>query len=561
MKKLILILISVWITAVSCSSEKTEKLTYEVSSVLKDSIPSLKIRASFKADPTGFTRLFFQDNAWGQEKLYDCLSDLKLVSEHGSIVQKRDSNLIEITHPKDLKEIVFEYTLTQDTKGPINTETTYRPVIQPEYFHLYSHNMFMLPRHLAEDKSELFDVQINWDLPEGHAVHNSFGSNERVQKISDIDEERFHSAVFTGGDFRIHPIEIENNKVYLASRGDWIAFKDKDMVDLLSKTIRAQRNFWNDHSQEYFTVTMIPFPQENGSSFQGTGLTNSFATSISNNDLIQVEGLAMLFNHELMHNWIGHSIYISKEEQHYWFSEGFTDYYTIKNISKNRILDKDEAFFIQEINNIIRLLYTSPVKDAPNSEINYDNFWSSRDYEKLPYRRGALFAFYLDLKIQRESDGEHSLDDLMRDFLKNAVEEDKRIDHSYFIEMANKYLKEDLKPFFEEHMVEGKLFDLGAIFDENGLEYKNGAKAFYKGYKIDPETHKVVSLDESSNAYKAGMRIGDRVVYRSVYSNPDIEAEFKVVRDKKEIELKFYPAKEVDIPQLLITDTNKKQLQ
>ncbi|PQB03498.1 hypothetical protein BST85_00255 [Aureitalea marina] len=96
--------------------------------------------------------------------------------------------------------------------------------------------------------------------------------------------------------------------MYLAIRGQWQAFEDQQVVDMLGRTIQTQRDFWKDHSQEYFTVTLIPTQLDRGSSMGGTGLTNSFAANASNNKYLDFSGLSWLFNHELMHNWIGHTI-------------------------------------------------------------------------------------------------------------------------------------------------------------------------------------------------------------------------------------------------------------
>ena len=123
-----------------------------------------------------------------------------------------------------------------------------------------------------------------------------------------------------------------------------------------------QRDFWQDHSQKYFAVTMTPTHQENGSSYQGSGLTNSFATSASNNDNLDPEGLVYLFNHELQHNWTGHTIVNQNEEEQYWFSEGFTDYYTLKNIAKNKISDLDGDYFIKMFNQTIKTPLHIPCK-------------------------------------------------------------------------------------------------------------------------------------------------------------------------------------------------------
>jgi len=240
-------------------------------------------------------------------------------------------------------------------------------------------------------------------------------------------------------------------------------------VELLKNTLMAQRKFWNDHSQPYFSVTMIPIFEPNGSSWQGTGLTNSFALAASNNEYLEVQGLVYLLNHELQHNWIGLTIKNDNEEEQYWFSEGFTDYYTMKNIAINRIYDLDEKFFIQEFNSKLKNLYKSPVVASPNSEINYDNFWKDRHYSDLPYLRGAVFAFILDQQIQRDSNGGKSLDDVMKQLHENS---DTKLSHPYFVKTVNPYLKEDFEPFFNRHIVDGEPFEMETIFKDLDLDYQ-----------------------------------------------------------------------------------------
>ena len=441
----------------------------------------------------------------------------------------------------------------------LDTRKVYRPIIQPEYFQVFSHSLFMLPRHLMERANDHIEVSLNWEgFPEGYVVQNSFGSNQREQHINNINEEEFHSAVFVGGDFRVYDIDVRGNLVALAIRGEWSAFQDSTLVKALRETITNQREFWQDHSQEYFSVTMIPTVQERGSSFQGTGLTNSFATAASNNDYLEVEGLIYLLNHELQHNWTGHTIKNDNEEEQYWFSEGFTDYYTIKNIAKHRIYNLDGDHFIQEFNSTIRALYVSPVKEAPNSEINYENFWSSQDYEKLPYLRGALFAFYLDQKIKQDTNGEKSLDDLMRDFKDNA---EQKITHPYFIETANTYLKEDITPFFNAHIEQGKLLDLNGVFSAFGLEYEPKCKVFDLGFQFSTDKSRIIAIDKDSEAYKLGLRAGDRVVSRSYYHNrTDKKAEFTIDRNGERMPVAYYPVREAEIAQLKPNEKNREVL-
>lgn len=537
----------------SCSNDLDHTVKYTISPIIKNGEHSLKVNIAFPANSNGETVLLFQDKAWGQDSLHNVIQNIKLISEKGKITSNKDSGWFNISHPKDLKKIELEYTLKQDHHGELTTWNTYRPIIQADYFHLFSHNFFMLPKHIIKSSNDNFNVTINWEgFPNNYNLINSFGENQHEQTIKNTSEEKFHTAIFVGGDFRVHSKDIKGNKVALAIRGNWEAFQDSTIINILEKTVSAQRDFWNDHTQDYFAVTLIPTIQERGSGFQGSGLTNSFATNATNNSYLETQGLVYLFNHELQHNWIGHIIKNDNEEEQYWFSEGFTDFYTIKNIAKGKIYNLDQSYFINEFNSYIKSLYTSPVKEMPNSELNYDTFWSGREgIQKLPYRRGAILAFYLDQKIKKDSNNDYSLDNLLMDFKNDALKNGQKITHEYFINTANKYLKKDFKPFFDRHIENGKLYDLEELFIDFNFEYTPTSKVFDLGFTFSEDKKNIASINENSRAYEAGLRSGDRLISRSYYYDSiEHEAEFTVLRNGKEINVTYYPTKDAQIPQL-----------
>ncbi len=121
-----------------------------------------------------------------------------------------------------------------------------------------------------------------------------------------------------------------------------------------------------------------------------------------------------------MHEWIGNAIQNKHEELNYWFSEGFTDYYTYKNRLRIKDISMDEwkKLFNAEV---IKSHWKNPERNIPNYRIK-DDFWKSRNVEKVPYRRGAIFAFWLDNQIMLKTQYKRSLDDLMREVLKTCRE-------------------------------------------------------------------------------------------------------------------------------------------
>ncbi len=457
---------------VGCQGTSAPDLRYEIVKSRVDSLPALEVHLHFSADTGKVTYVNYANEAWGQKDLFNSLGEVRVLEGEGTARKEADSGRIRIDHPPGSGTLHLAYKVFQDSPGPKGSRDNYRPIVEPAYFHVFSHNLFAFPAHYEQAGDPRATITLEWEGwgPE-EVIHNSFGSRQRQQDLGTVSLEKFHSAIFVGGDFRIYREEVEGNELLLALRGDLVPFQDSEVMELLTETVRAQRHFWEDHSQSYFTVTLRPYPQERGSSFQGTGLTNSFATSISNNGQTELEQLAYLFNHELMHNWIGHTIENAEEEAQYWFSEGFTEYYTSKNMAAYGVDGKDWGYFIRNFNETLRALEGSPVKGVPNAEINYDNFWKDPEYGKLPYRRGMLFACYLDLQLQAVSEGRYSLDDVMRDLLAGSSNNGQKLTHAFFLETANAYLAEDLTPFFRKHILQGEPLPFRDLFGQLGFDY------------------------------------------------------------------------------------------
>lgn len=554
------LLLVFWISLVfiGCEDNTPMPLNYTLKVTENDSVPLMEVLLEMPANPAGFTRVHYPNEAWGEKELHRSLFSLKLepAAIQNRLEINKDSGWIDLHYPKGQSVLKLRYQIQQDfEQSELSTAEVYRPIVQDNYFHLFSHHLFIGP---ATDRP--VEVSLNWEnLPEDFVVHNSFGSGERQQLLTPMAWDEFQSAIFVGGDFRTYTDQLEGNAISLATRGEWIPFEEEEVFKVLKETLKAQRDFWNDHSQEYFTVTLHPFSQEQGSSFQGTGLTNSFATSVSNNDFTSLDQLIYLFNHELMHNWIGHTIENANEEEQYWFSEGFTEYYTFRNIAQNRVGGAEVNTFFQSINESARLLYGSPVRDEPNSELNYENFWSNPDFGKLPYYRGALFAFMIDLHIRKQSNGTASLDDMMRDFLEHA-RQGEQLDHNLFLRVLNTYW-DGGKAYFEKHILQGAFFDLEELYTEMGLQFEAEASVYELGLTLSEDRSQVVDVVPGSAAAKAGVQPGDYLFSRSIwYGSTSKTVELGVIREGRRIRFSYYPIKKVALPQLIESAENWEQL-
>ncbi|MBX9785187.1 MAG: hypothetical protein K2X48_18015 [Chitinophagaceae bacterium] len=230
------------------------------------------------------------------------------------------------------------------------------------------------------------------NLPAGWSNINSFGKNILKQDITALRTDQFVSSIWAGGDYRAYSFEVNQKPVHFAIRGKW-QFKDAAMFSMIKKTIAAQRAFWNDYNISQYTVTLMPFLTEDeySMSYQGTGLTNSFATWATSNRNTSPASLMYLYNHELMHHWIGGIIENEQpEELLYWFSEGFTEYYTWRNMLESKFIS--EADYKRSFDSVPALHYADGEHANANTVIK-ENFWTNYKFQKLPYNPGPHFCF------------------------------------------------------------------------------------------------------------------------------------------------------------------------
>ncbi len=452
-----------------------QSLTYTISPVFLSGTTRLRVEVAFKGESTGIAFLKYDDNQFGVPDQMACLSIPDQAS--GITVTKSPANnQLEIKHqPGVMVKVVYEISDLQGNQ-PFYEYCCYKPIINKNYFHIQSGHLCAVPESYWTSPKDLKTVQFVWkNFPQAYTVHNSFGPDMR--QTATITQSQFSSAVFVGGDFRRHQFQVHDQPVYFLTRGQWSLFSDDTLVHLLRTTVEGHRTFWNDFADTIYSVTFLPIdnaPWSDTSRFVsagGSGLTNSFLSYGTNNPGLSYGLVRYIYVHELMHRWIGIKIENAHEEQQYWFSEGFTEYYTLKNMLRYGLITTEE--WVNNFNNdFVTEHYASPKRLAPNDSINYTHFWSGdKDWEKLPYRRGCLYAFYLDNQLREKSKGQSGLDDLMRHILV-AMEQDpgKKLDHVFFKKILKKRLGKKGVRDFEKYIEQGVLIDFTQTPLPKGLQ-------------------------------------------------------------------------------------------
>jgi predicted metalloprotease with PDZ domain len=448
-----------------CYSENLEKegLKVQVTCKLKEA-----------ADSTCF---HFSEEVWGEKDLSRSLrfTDKDNPGKRFKLIP--ETNTIVVYHPLS-KELSFCYHVKQDHEDDV--KTLCRPKIKNNYFHILGHSLFAVPEQIFDDGARDPDIQVNIEwlgFPESFRIHNTFGTGNKKQTLKvKLWTELYHS-LFAGGDYRIYYFYHEKKPVYFAIRGEWLnGYTDAQLFEKVKRTINTQRDFWKDNDFDYYTVILTPSVTQTdslfrGQSMKGSGVKNGFLIQSTNNPFNSYGLISQIINHEMMHDWIGGKIRMKNEELNFWFSEGFTDYYAYKNRLRTNDLSQEQWLDLFN-KDVFAAHWNNPEKNLPNYILR-DDFWKSRNIEKIPYRRGAVFAFWLDNKILKKSNYEKSLDDLMRELLNECVREKKEFTDELFMEIAEKYTGEDIHYFFQKHVISGVdiEFSNSDLINEFKMEY------------------------------------------------------------------------------------------
>lgn len=424
----IVVFISLLLTSVGFSSEPP-KLRYALSfEAIRDG--KILIECEFQGSETGSTEVTLPNQFANQEALYKNLNDLR---SDGHLIGDTDQPSRKMIQHRPGEKLRFTYSVDLLSKE-ITHENYFRPIGDVSYFYAIGHGMFILP---TEGNSEVA-VSLQWEhLPRDWTIANSFGTKELSQEfVCSID--KLKSAAFLGGDFQLISCGSDSHPIYIASRGAW-PFSKVEFANKVEQIITSQRSFWNDFEFPYYLISIIPIDLKNTTA--GTALTNCFSLFLGDNDFSEeeyIKHLACLISHEHFHTWNGVKIRFSEPEgSMYWFSEGFTEYYSGKLNYLHGIMS--ESDYIEYVNVILKDYFSSPFHGATNEEI-IKGFWKDAKLGRLPYVRGFSLALYLDAKLQSQG---NSLDQFMLNLFAFSKSIDRPLSANDLCFLISRYITQD----------------------------------------------------------------------------------------------------------------------
>jgi predicted metalloprotease with PDZ domain len=379
---------------------------------------TLRVALTYDTDDTTATVFRYANDNWGETTLGACLLN---VQANVPVQRKTVGDWVVLTvQHRPRQRVHLTYFVRPDRLDTLRQERIYRPIMEQGYFHLYGFGLFIQPTRYWTTAEAQQRVRVRWHLPSDWQLLTSLAPQTARNTDVKGPASMLENSVFAGGAIQVRKLRVGAAPVWFATR-PYQSLALDSVARHLQLAVQAQRTFWRDTSRASFAVTLLPTyerqsldPHRRRVKVSGTAVLNSFSAFATDADHAgpqTAERVDYLFFHELMHQWLGNQIRTRNEEQQYWFSEGFTEYFQTQLRLRTHVLTPTQ--YVQELNqDFVGALYRSPVRNVPNDSITYHHFWTSQDYQKLPYRRGFLFALYLDAHLKQTTSS--SLADCLR---------------------------------------------------------------------------------------------------------------------------------------------------
>lgn len=392
----------------------------------------------------------------------------------------------------------------------------YRPALTGEVFHAIGNHLWIAPVALASERP--VRIALDWTGFEalGWKCACSFGTAAHLELERPLDE--FRQAVFLAGEYELLERSVRGRRLVVALPEHGLAGERARFADLAARVVEAQRAFFDDWDYPFYLVSAVATGREDARShtLAGTGLSDSFALFLQRGTALD-EGAPMraeilhVLAHEMFHNWCGRWTPLAEPEQLcYWFSEGFTEFFTRRMLLRAGLATRAE--YAASLERSLHEYHHNPRRNCSNAEIR-EGFWKERELGEMPYRRGDLVAARLDYAIRAKSGGKQSLDD----FLREAValgRNGERLDVETLLARVERWTDAALAAELRRVVVEGATLELPQASFAPCLAIELADVPRYElGFDFDAsvKAKAITGLVPGSAAEKAGLAEGQKL--------------------------------------------------
>lgn len=397
-------------------------------------------------------------------------------------------------------------------------------------------SMFLLPLGFENEQCELHILPANsaqtlgnWSCATGLKKTKEF--NFIANNYQDLIDHPVEMADFTLFDF-----EVQNVKHQMAITGMHNTDIKRLQQDL--KTICEHHVSFFKNSMPFDDYLFLTLVRTQG--YGGLEHKNSSSLICSRKELpaIGMQEISKdytrflaLCSHEYFHAWwvktikpaSFHNLDLNRENytEQLWIFEGFTSYYDELSLLRAKLLTPEQYLdlFAQTVTRVQKSKGRLTQSLAQSSYEAWTKFYQQD--ENAPnaivsyYTKGALLAFVLDVEIRKQSNGEKTLDDIVKhvwDGYQSCGLEDNTIQT-----IINQITNTDFSEFFKDYLYGVKELPLQACFEYMGIdcqfvEYLADLSDFGLSVSTQGEFSQITQVFADSSAQLAGLYVGDKIV-------------------------------------------------
>tara|TARA_B100000315_G_scaffold195807_2_gene186784 strand:+ start:11763 stop:13577 length:1815 start_codon:yes stop_codon:yes gene_type:complete len=243
-----------------------------------------------------------------------------------------------------------------------------------------------------------------------------------------------------------------------------------------------------------------------------------------------------LVSHEFFHTWNVKRIRpfalgpFNYEEENYtedlWIAEGITSYYEHKILLRGGIFN--ETDFFDNISKDIKKVETTPGRNVQSlTESSFDTWIKYyRSNENSPnttisyYSKGSIVGLLLDLAIMESTNGEKSLDDVMRALYTDIYENEKRgFNSDEFRGLCEDAAGKSLDEIWqyvdgtEEIEYASFLSPFGYMIERSYSDEKSDSTAYFGiRTRVNNNRIKIRNVYNGTSAHESGLNVNDEII-------------------------------------------------
>lgn len=328
--------------------------------------------------------------------------------------------------------------------------------------------------------------EITIELPEGWQravtplpnLENGKGNQFRARDFDHVVD----SPILVGNP-SVYPFNVNGIEHYLVNLGDDQAWNGAQAAVDVEKIVAEHQRMWG--TVPYSRYMFLNVLGESGGGLEHDESTLMLASRWTYHRSSSYRQWLGLVSHEFFHAWNIRTLrpkvlvnYDYESENYFkslWIAEGVTSYYDTLALVRSGIIS--ESDYIARLSRSISGVQATPGRLiqslADSSHDAWIKFYRSdemtRNTEISYYTKGSVVAFLLDMKVRELTDGEKSLDDVMREFYATHSG-DVGYEEEEFRALVSEMVGEDMTDWFASAIDSTDELDYAPALEYLGLQ-------------------------------------------------------------------------------------------